>query len=91
MAEKPIRFCELCGRPGECHHIITRGSGGDDDPSNIMILCPDHHTLGPTAFHRIGRSSFAAAYPQFADKIAAACERAGRVMRSATSSMRPTK
>jgi hypothetical protein len=25
------------------HHIITRGSGGSDDPVNLIGLCRPHH------------------------------------------------
>jgi hypothetical protein len=86
-------FCQVygCAERAEKHHIISRGSGGPDDEWNILWLCAFHHRMRPDSFHRLGRSSFAAAYPQFADKIAAACERAGRVMKSATSSTRSTK
>lgn len=70
-------FCELCGQPAERHEIVTRGSGGPREPWNQLTLCRDHHD----AFHRIGRTSFAAAYPQFAERIESACERMGRVMR----------
>lgn len=46
--------CMACGSIGstEAHHIKTRGSGGGDDSWNILPLCPDHHTLGPFAWHR---------------------------------------
>lgn len=42
----------------ERHHIKTRGSGGSDDESNIMILCRTHHV----EFHSIGRNSFIKKY-----------------------------
>ena len=54
---------------------MTRGAHGPRDPWNVIYLCDDHHTLGPDAFHRIGRSTFAARFPQFEEKIRAACER----------------
>lgn len=25
------------------HHIIYRGRGGDDEVSNAIVLCADHH------------------------------------------------
>lgn len=43
-------FClyGLIKRDGCCgmlsvHHIKTRGSGGDDDPKNLITLCQKHH------------------------------------------------
>jgi len=30
------------------HHIKNRGSGGDDLPENLIILCPRHHNLAHT-------------------------------------------
>jgi hypothetical protein len=56
---------------------VTRGSGGPREPWNQLTLCRDHHD----AFHRIGRTSFARRFPQFAARIEAACARMGRVMR----------
>jgi hypothetical protein len=76
-----VNRCEICNQPASPHEIVTRGSGGKRVPWNVIYLCDDHHTLGATAFHRLGRTSFAAAYPQFAGKIEAACARAGRVLR----------
>lgn len=36
--------CIVCGdQPVDPHHIKTKGSGGDDAPSNIMPLCREHH------------------------------------------------
>ena len=70
--------CEVCGRmDGQRHHIVTRGSGGDDDKSNLMWLCAEHHV----GFHSQGRSTWAAEYPEFSERIMAACERAGRVIK----------
>lgn len=42
-ARKP--YCEYCGKWGytEVHHIKTRGSGGDDVPSNLVSLCRACH------------------------------------------------
>lgn len=75
---REVHTCEICHRPAQRHHIITRGSGGKDDEVNIMYLCPDHHTMGPDAFHRIGRESFMARFPQFRERIEAACAAYGR-------------
>lgn len=35
--------CEVCGQPGNGHHIKTIGSGGEDVPDNLMVLCMIHH------------------------------------------------
>lgn len=42
--------CEVCGETltFDFHHIVPRAEGGADDPSNITVLCPTHHT----AIHR---------------------------------------
>ena len=36
------------------HHVKTRGSGGSDDPSNLMPLCHAHHV----EVHASGLTSF---------------------------------
>lgn len=40
------KYCEYCGRTWgiEVHHIKTRGSGGNDELSNLVSLCADCHT-----------------------------------------------
>ena len=44
--------CQVCGRViqvtqdrrySEAHHLRPLGLGGDDDPSNMLVLCPTHH------------------------------------------------
>lgn len=38
--------CEWCGEPidqPEVHHIVQRAEGGSNDPSNLVVLCPNHH------------------------------------------------
>lgn len=35
--------CEICGRPGDKHHIVHKGEGGMDFPLNVIYLCPRHH------------------------------------------------
>lgn len=48
--------CQICGetivlpdgrRYAEAHHIIPLGKphGGPDTPSNIIVLCPNHHAM----------------------------------------------
>ena len=44
--------CEVCGRPGQRHHIIFRSHGGMDIKVNYCYLCAWHHTQGPDAPHR---------------------------------------
>jgi len=73
-----IHRCEICNERADPHEIITRATGGPREPWNVIYLCPVHHTMGPFAFHRLGRVGFAIKFPQFRDKIIAACERMGR-------------
>jgi len=36
--------CLVCGRTGPVgHHVKSKGSGGSDEPSNLMPLCVIHH------------------------------------------------
>lgn len=38
--------CEWCGERSdhlEVHHIEPRSEGGSNDPSNLIVLCPNHH------------------------------------------------
>ena len=44
--------CEICGRPGQRHHIIFRSHGGMNVWFNYAWLCAEHHTAGPDAVHR---------------------------------------
>lgn len=46
--------CQLCGfdsrtlysaDSSEAHHIIYRSRGGQDAMENLMLLCPNHHTI----------------------------------------------
>lgn len=36
--------CWICLKPGENHHIRTRGAGGGNEPTNVIPLCREHHT-----------------------------------------------
>jgi hypothetical protein len=72
---RKVYACEICGAPAEAHEIITRKTGGPCEEWNQIRFCRVHHRL----IHSLGRYSFALAYPQFRDKIEAACERMGRV------------
>lgn len=63
--------CEVpgCGlRSAAPHHIRSRGSGGDDNPVNLVALCTNHHT----EIHQLGVGEFARRYPAMAAKIEAA-------------------
>lgn len=61
-------FCEICDNDSAApHHIRTRGAGGNDEPGNLLALCPTHHTVA----HTMGIQSFAKKYEQFYEKIAA--------------------
>lgn len=42
------RFCQQCGRYMQRvhgHHLVPIRKGGDNDPSNILLLCRDCHEL----------------------------------------------
>lgn len=46
-----MRPCEICGRPGQKHHIIFRSQGGMNIDLNYAWLCQEHHTDGKAAVH----------------------------------------
>lgn len=46
-----MRPCEICGRPGQKHHIVFRSQGGMNIQLNFAYLCPEHHTEGRNAAH----------------------------------------
>jgi len=50
-----------CRNPAEAAHIKSRGSGGDDDPKNIVPLCHWHH-VGEQ--HVIGWRRFRERHPE---------------------------
>ena len=60
-------LCEACGRKTQewPHHVRTRGAGGDDDPSNLLELCKEHHA----EIHTMGRTQFVEHFPHLYDKI----------------------
>lgn len=39
--------CAVCGFDEivEVHHITPRHRGGQDNPENLIVLCPNHHAL----------------------------------------------
>jgi 5-methylcytosine-specific restriction endonuclease McrA len=37
--------CIVCGQsPSDIDHIKTRGSGGGDNPNNLLTVCRVHHS-----------------------------------------------
>ena len=48
-----------CSEGLDCHHIETRGSGGDDTKENGITLCRHHHNeagayiIPPSELHKI--------------------------------------
>ena len=62
------KVCEACGEWQEqtdIHHIKTRGSGGTDNPSNILALCRLHHTQ----FHSGAPEDFSKEFGHLGPKI----------------------
>ncbi len=46
--------CQICGiritddkkdPHAETHHIKKRSEGGEDEASNMLVLCPNHHVM----------------------------------------------
>lgn len=46
------------------HHLISRGAGGNDEPSNLLALCALHHK----EVHAIGRETFLRKYKEILQK-----------------------
>lgn len=61
MQEARERPCAVCGAraPSDPHHLKSRGSGGGDEPDNLLSLCRRHHT----EVHQIGGITFLNKYP----------------------------
>lgn len=40
-----MKPCEICGQPGELHHIIFKSQAKylERVPTNFKYLCPEHH------------------------------------------------
>ena len=47
------------------HHIKSKGSGGDDNPSNLMPLCWWHHA----EIHSLGNRKMLLKYPQLREYL----------------------
>lgn len=56
-----VAVCVICGSLGERDHVVTRGSGGGDEETNIIWLCRIHHTLR----HQKGVVWLADKYPAY--------------------------
>jgi hypothetical protein len=69
--------CEACRAATATarHHIVTRGSGGPDEPWNILELCFSCH-IG--VFHGQGWRTACKMYPHLYARIVEARERMGR-------------
>jgi hypothetical protein len=53
--------CAACGAspPNDPHHIKTKGSGGGDEPFNLISLCRRHHI----EWHHYGAVRFLTRFP----------------------------
>ena len=51
---------------GKPHHIKSRGSGGSDEPENLLRLCWEHHVMIET----VGDKRFTEYFPLLYTKIA---------------------
>jgi predicted restriction endonuclease len=41
-----IRITDVDGKPyAETHHIRQRSEGGEDEITNMLVLCPNHHIM----------------------------------------------
>lgn len=47
-----------CGGITESHHLVTGGKGRKIDDELTVPLCTNHHTVGPSAIHRVGLEYF---------------------------------
>lgn len=52
--------CEVCGFNDvvEVHHLLSKKVGGTDNPSNLIVLCPNHHSMLHAQLLHINPSSF---------------------------------
>lgn len=62
LAEVRSQPCWVCGRaaPSDASHIKTKGSGGPDEPWNVVPKCRQHHIEWG-----MGWSKFLDKYPNF--------------------------
>lgn len=54
--------CLICAKPGpgDAHHVISRGAGGEDEPENLMPLCRFCHGL----WHHKGILTMSKTFPK---------------------------
>jgi 5-methylcytosine-specific restriction endonuclease McrA len=46
VTERDGGRCRWCGTPtSECHHIVYRSQGGQDEVDNLILLCTRDHAL----------------------------------------------
>lgn len=59
------RDCEACGRyqSANGHHLKYKSAGGDDVAENLIALCPECHTVGHWAIHRVLLETFIKHFP----------------------------
>lgn len=42
--DRDQNICRCCGARGtQCHHVLFRSQGGEDEPSNLILLCAECH------------------------------------------------
>lgn len=84
-----VNYCEACmtyldynetahryeDTPGNLCHIVSKGTGGDDDQENLLHLCDTCH-VGEQ--HEAGWNVFLEKHPHLAPKVKRARERAGK-------------
>ncbi len=58
--------CFACGTSLdlEIHHWRTKGAGGDNDLTNLICLCANHHTQNEDSVHRLKPREFLKKYPR---------------------------
>lgn len=76
-----VNFCEACrkylrpgsfGYDGHLAHIVSRGSGGEDDTANVFHLCAEHHLY---VQHQKGWGEFLKRFPHLKPKYDIAVSR----------------
>lgn len=59
------RPCVVCGKPGNAHHIKSKGSSGNDTKNNLICLCFTHHR----EVHDTGKLTFYNKYKWYIPEI----------------------
>lgn len=85
---KRVNYCEACrkylrpgsfGYDGHLAHIISRGTGGEDETWNIFHLCAEHHLF---VQHQQGWESFFVKFPHLEEKYKIAHEKQNLIQSS---------